>query len=230
VGPWRILVFVSRTDPGGRPSPRVRDLPSPRENPSVLGASFAWAFQWPYRVALYALYKVGFRAYQLTILSLAANAICGALLLTGRRFLPGILLLPAGLLDIFDGGVARLRGEESRTGALLDSVMDRAADGIVFGCIFFAEALVHRETATAGMALAAMVVSLLVSHVRAEGEAAGMEMAEGSVQRLERYVALMFGLTAPGMLLPVLAVLTGLGLLTIGQRLLRAWRGLGQTG
>jgi CDP-diacylglycerol---glycerol-3-phosphate 3-phosphatidyltransferase len=204
----------------------VRDLPAPRENPSFIGPLFRWLFQWPYRVALFALHRVGFRPWQLTVLSFIGNVICGYLLLTGRRFLPGILLLPAGLLDIFDGGVARLRGEESRKGALLDSVMDRASDGIIFGCLFYAELVIHREPWTAGAALAAMVVSLFVSGVRAEGEAAGLDLSEGSVQRLERYVGLMFGLTAPGMLLPVLVVLTLLSLVTTVQRFLRAWRAL----
>jgi CDP-diacylglycerol--glycerol-3-phosphate 3-phosphatidyltransferase len=209
-----------------RRSTRIRDLPGPRQNPSVAGPVFRWTFQWPYRIALAGLYRAGFRPWHLTILSLVGNAICGALLLTGRRFLPGILLLPAGLLDVFDGGVARLRGEESRKGALLDSVIDRASDGIVFACIFVAEAAIHGERATAAVALAAMVISLLVSHVRAEGEAAGLDVSEGGVQRLERYLGLMFGLTAPRMLLPVLSVLAALGALTLLLRLVRAWRGL----
>jgi CDP-diacylglycerol--glycerol-3-phosphate 3-phosphatidyltransferase len=204
----------------------VRDVPPPRENPSVIGPLFRWLFQWPYRVALYGLYKTGVRPWQLTFLSLAANALCGYLLLTGRRLLPGILLLPAGLFDIFDGGVARLRGEASPRGALLDAVADRAADAVVFGCIVYAEYAIHGEVLTAGVALAAMVVSLLVSHVRAEGEAAGLDMREGSVQRLERYVGLMFGLTVPGMLLPVLAFLAAFGLVTTLQRTAAAWRGL----
>ncbi|HWC31649.1 MAG TPA: CDP-alcohol phosphatidyltransferase family protein, partial [Actinomycetota bacterium] len=227
---WRILqvAVVKRadsTDPD-RSGTRVRDLPPPRENPSVIGPLFRWLFQWPYRVVLYVLYRIGVRPWQLTMLSLIANIVCGVLLLTGRRFLPGLLLLPAGLFDIFDGGVARLRGEESRKGALLDSVIDRASDGIVFGCLFYAEFMIHGQMWTAVAALAAMVVSLLVSGVRAEGEAAGLEMSEGSVQRLERYVGLMFGLTAPGMLLPVLVVLTVLSLLTTSQRFMRAWRAL----
>jgi CDP-diacylglycerol--glycerol-3-phosphate 3-phosphatidyltransferase len=73
------------------------------------------------------------------------------------------------------------------------------------------------------------VVSLLVSHVRAEGEAAGLEISEGSVQRLERYVALVLGLTIPGALLPALILLAALGLVTLIQRLITAWRGLPRT-
>jgi phosphatidylglycerophosphate synthase len=122
----------------------MRDLPPPRENPSVAAPLFRTVFAWPFRIALAGLLKAGVRAWHLTLLSLAANIVVGMLLLTGRRLLPGLLLLPAGLLDIFDGAVARLRGEESRTGALLDSMVDRASDGIVLGCLFYSLAAQHR--------------------------------------------------------------------------------------
>jgi CDP-diacylglycerol--glycerol-3-phosphate 3-phosphatidyltransferase len=207
-----------------RPAPRIRDLPAPRENPSLIGPLFRWIFQWPYRVVLSGLYRAGFEPWMLTALSLVTNGAVAALLLTGRRLVPGFLLMVAGLLDIFDGGVARLRGEESRKGALLDAAVDRLSDGVVFGSIFLAELAVHGNELTAAMALAAMVVSLLVSHLRAEAEAAGLGMTEGTVQRLERYVGLILGLTIPGALLPVLAALTVLGIVTTVQRLLTARR------
>jgi CDP-diacylglycerol--glycerol-3-phosphate 3-phosphatidyltransferase len=204
----------------------MRDLPAPRENPSVIGPLFRWLFQWPYRFALAGLYRARFRPWQLTLLSLIANLVVGWLLLTGRRLVPGLLLLVAGLLDIFDGGVARLRGEESRRGALLDAVIDRISDGVVFGSIYLAEATIHNNRLTAGLALAGLVVSLLVSHVRAEGEAAGLQVREGSIQRLERYAGLIIGLTVPGALLPVLVGLAVLGLVTTFQRIGAVWRGL----
>jgi CDP-diacylglycerol--glycerol-3-phosphate 3-phosphatidyltransferase len=218
---------VTPTGAARRPAPRLRDLPAPRENPSVIGPLFRWVFQWPYRVALAGLYRLGFRPWQLTALSLVANLIIGWLLLSGRRLVPGLLLLVAGLLDVFDGGVARLRGEESKKGALLDSTVDRVCDGIVFGAVFLAEAAIHGNELTAALALVAMVASLLTSHVRAEGEAAGLKITEGSVQRLERYVAMILGLTIPGALLPALALLAALGLVTTLQRLVWAWRALG---
>jgi CDP-diacylglycerol--glycerol-3-phosphate 3-phosphatidyltransferase len=153
--------------------------------------------------------------------------VVGWLLLTDRRLLPGLLLLPAGLLDIFDGGLARLRGEESRFGAFLDSVMDRISDAIVFGCLFWSLSEQHLDL-QAALCMSALAISLLVSHVRAEAEALGLQLSEGLMQRLERYVALMVGLTAPGALLPVLAILTGFGAVTVAQRGWSAWRQLTQ--
>jgi CDP-diacylglycerol--glycerol-3-phosphate 3-phosphatidyltransferase len=85
---------------------------------------------------------------------------------------------------------------------------------------------VHGNEVTAALALASLVISLLVSHVRAEAEAAGLELTEGTVQRLERYVGLVLGLTIPGALLPVLVILTVLGVATTLQRFVTARRAL----
>jgi phosphatidylglycerophosphate synthase len=212
-----------------REGPRVRDLPSPRRSESAIGPLFRSVFKWPYRLALAGLYRAGVRAWQLTVLSLLANAVIGWLLVTGRFLVSGLLLMVAGLLDIFDGGVARLRGEASRAGAFLDSVIDRVSDLILFGSLFWALAGQGRRPAAA-FALASLIVSLMVSHIRAEGEAMGLSLTEGVFQRLERYVMLMIGLTAPGALLPVLVILTALGGLTVLQRAVSAWRQLPDQG
>jgi CDP-diacylglycerol---glycerol-3-phosphate 3-phosphatidyltransferase len=220
-----------RSDPGQHSrgdAPRVRDLPAPRRSESAIGPLFRSVFKWPYRVALAGLYRAGLRPWQLTALSLLANAVIGWLLVTGRFFVPGLLLIVAGLLDIFDGGLARLRGEASRAGAFLDSVVDRISDLILFGTLFWALAGQGRRLAAA-LALSSLIVSLLVSHIRAEGEAMGLSLSEGVFQRLERYVMLMIGLTAPGALMPVLVILTTLGGLTVIQRAASAWRQLGES-
>jgi CDP-diacylglycerol--glycerol-3-phosphate 3-phosphatidyltransferase len=72
-----------------------------------------------------------------------------------------------------------------------------------------------------------MVVSLAVSHVRAEAEALGVSLTEGFFQRIERYIALVIGLMLPGALTPVLALLTALGAITVVQRLSSGWSQLG---
>src|SRR5437016_722393 len=145
-------------------APRIRDIPPPRKSPSIIGPLFRAVFAWPYRIALKGLHRAGFRAWHLSLLSLATNGVIGWLLITGRRFVPGALLLVAGLLDIFDGGLARLRGTAGRAGAFLDSVVDRISDVILFGCLFWSLAgQGHRLSAA--LALAALLVTLTVSHV-----------------------------------------------------------------
>ncbi|HZD18959.1 MAG TPA: CDP-alcohol phosphatidyltransferase family protein [Actinomycetota bacterium] len=207
---------------GREDTPRVRDMPAPRRATGLAARPMRWIFSWPYRLVLAGVYRTGIRPWQLTLLALAANIWVGVLLLRGDRFVPGLLLVPAGLLDILDGAVARLRGEESRLGAFLDSVLDRVSDVILFGCLYWSLAGQGMRL-EAGLALATMVIALAVSHIRAEAEAAGVSLSEGFFQRLERYVAMMIGLPVPGMLLPALTVLTTLGGVTVVQRGWNAW-------
>jgi CDP-diacylglycerol--glycerol-3-phosphate 3-phosphatidyltransferase len=196
---------------------RIRDMPAPRLADGVAAKPMRWMFTWPYRVVLAGVYKAGFRPWHLTLLGLVTNVWVGASLLRGQFLMAGLLLIPAGLFDILDGAVARLRGEESRVGAFLDSVLDRVADVILFGCLFWALAGQDLRL-EAALSLLTLVIALCVSHVRAEAEAAGAELTEGYFQRLERYVAMMIGLPVPGALLPALAVLTVLGGVTLAQR------------
>lgn len=209
--------------PGGHEeAPRVRDMPAPRRAAGLAARPMRWVFTWPYRLILAGVYRAGLRPWQLTLLALATNVWVGALLLRGDRLVPGLLLIPAGLLDVLDGAVARLRGEESRFGAFLDAVLDRVSDVILFGCLYWSLAGLD-DRLEAGLALATMVISLAVSHIRAEAEAASVPLSEGFFQRLERYVAMMIGLMVPGMLLPALAVLAALGGITVIQRGWNAW-------
>lgn len=200
-------------------------MPAPREATGLAAKPMRWVFTWPYRIVLAGAFRAGFRPWHLSVLALATNAWVGVLLLRGDRLVPGLLLIPAGMLDILDGAVARLRGEDSRFGAFLDSVLDRVSDLILFGCLYWSLAG-QGDRLEAALALATMVVALSVSHIRAEAEAAGVPLSEGYFQRLERYVAMMIGLPVPNALLPALAILTVLGAVTVVQR---GWAALART-
>ena len=156
-------------------SARIRDMPAPRLAEGVAAKPMRWLFTWPYRVVLAGVYKAGFRPWHLTLLGLVTNVWVGASLLRGQFLLAGLLLIPAGMFDILDGAVARLRGEDSRWGAFLDSVLDRVADVILFGCLFWALAGQDLRL-EAALSLVTLVTALCVSHVRAEAEAAGAEL------------------------------------------------------
>jgi CDP-diacylglycerol--glycerol-3-phosphate 3-phosphatidyltransferase len=206
-----------RARPPDREAPRVRDLPKPRRNESAAGGAIQWTFQWPYRAILAFLLWTRVRAWQLTLLAVALNVVVGALILAGRWLVAGLVLLVAGLCDVFDGSVARQRGQQKRSGAFLDAVLDRVSDAILFACLFWALAD-QGERLDAALALFTLVVSLSVSHIRAEAEAVGVRLTEGLFQRLERFIALLIGLMVPGAMTPVLAALATLGALTALQR------------
>ena len=206
-------------------APRVRDLPAPRKNRSAAGGTLQRSMAWPYRAILAFLLWTRIRPWQLTLLSLVLNVASGALILAGSWFAAGILLFFAGCADVFDGAVARQRGTEGRSGAFMDSVLDRVSDMILFSALFWVLSA-RGDGALAALALVTLVVSLLVSHIRAEAEAAGISLTEGLFQRLERFIALMAGLLIPGAMAPVLVLLATFGALTVLQRLWSAVRRL----
>lgn len=200
-----------------REAPKVRDLPKPRKNESAAGGVVQWIFQWPYRAILAFLIWARVRPWHLTLLALLLNVVTGVLILADRWFVAGCVLVIAGLCDVFDGSVARHRGQQKRSGAFLDAVLDRVADAVLFACLFWALADDGRRL-DAALALFTLVVSLSVSHIRAEAEAVGVELTEGFFQRLERFIALILGLVVPGAMTPVLLLLAALGALTALQR------------
>lgn len=200
-----------------REAPKVRDLPKPRKNRSAAGGAIQWMFQWPYRAILAFLIWARVRPWHLTLLALVLNVVTGALIIAGEWFAAGWCLLAAGLCDVFDGSVARHHGQQKRSGAFMDSVLDRVSDAILFSCLFWALADDGRRL-DAALALFTLVVSLSVSHIRAEAEAVGVQLTEGFFQRLERFLALMIGLLIPGAMTPVLLILATLGAVTALQR------------
>jgi CDP-diacylglycerol--glycerol-3-phosphate 3-phosphatidyltransferase len=207
-----------------REAPRVRDMPPPRRNESAAGGAVQRIFAWPYRGLLAFLIWTGVRPWQLTVLSLLLTVATGVLIVAGAWFAAGLVLLLASLCDVFDGSVARLRGEARRSGAFLDSVLDRVSDMVLFSCLFWVLAT-NGQRAEAALALVTLVVSLGVSQVRAEAEAAGVKLSDGVFQRLERMLAMMAGLLIPHAMLPVLVLLSALGALTVVQRVWVALRG-----
>ncbi len=200
-----------------REAPRVRDLPAPRKNESAAGGAMQRLLAWPYRAILAFLIWTGVRPWQLTLLSPVFIVFTGWQIVVGSWLAAGLLLIVGSVLDVFDGSVARHRGEEGRSGAFMDSVLDRVSDMILFSCLFWNLAS-QGERLQAVLALLTLIVSLGVSQIRAEAEAVGIELTEGLFQRLERMLALMAGLLIPGMMFPALIALAALGVFTVLQR------------
>lgn len=204
--------------------PRVRDMPPPRKSESAAGGAAQRVFDLPYRGVLAFVLWTGIHPWQLTLLSLVLTIATGALIVTGWWLAAAVVLLLAGIADVMDGSVARHRGQARRSGAFMDSVLDRVADMVLFGSLFWAMSA-HGDTPEAVLALITLVVSLAVSHVRAEAEASGVALTEGLFQRLERMIVMILALAIPGAMLPALVLLAGLGSVTLLQRGFAAVRG-----
>lgn len=143
-----------------------------------------------------------------------------SLLLAHNLTLGAFCLLPAGLLDMLDGIVARSRGESSSFGAFLDSVLDRYSDSVILLAIAWNLGNIGQMTGVF-LSLTALVGSLIISYARARAEGLGASCSHGLMERPERLILLFVGAVS-GYIVPALWVLAGLTHLTVVQRILYA--------
>ncbi|MBI3858763.1 MAG: CDP-alcohol phosphatidyltransferase family protein [Thaumarchaeota archaeon] len=100
---------------------------------------------------------------------------------TVGQFMGGLLLLSSGFFDVVDGAVAKATGKVSRSGAFLDSTLDRVAEVAVF------IGILGGKYSDPTLVLSAASFSLLVSYTRARAESLGTSLAGvGIGERAER--------------------------------------------
>jgi len=149
------------------------------------------------------LNRLGLAPNTVTLIGLAGNLVGALSLARGEFLIGGLLVLAMGPVDALDGTMARLRGERSDFGAFVDSVTDRYSELLIFaGLIGYY--LQMGEAAMAGAVFAAWGGSVLVSYVKARGEALGFEVRGGILTRMERFLvlgpSLVFGYPSVGIL------------------------------
>ena len=128
-------------------------------------------------------------------LSVIISFAAGILYAYGNFFYGGIVLLLSGFLDTLDGTIARLKGQSTRFGALLDSTLDRYADFSVFaGLLIF-----YKHHWVFFIIILSIIGSFMVSYVKARAESLGTTRVVGLMQRPERLLLMAAGslLTVP---------------------------------
>lgn len=175
------------------------------------------------------LLRLGVSPDAVTLLG-TLGVVAGALGFGARGEILAGSLIVAGfaLVDMVDGAMARARGFSTRFGALLDSTMDRVADGAIFGAIGYWYAT-EGESPTVAAALVCLVAGQVVSYVKARAQSVGIGCDVGLVERPERLVLVGLGALATGLgvgwALPVaLWLLAILSLVTVVQRVLHVRR------
>ncbi len=127
----------------------------------------------------------------LTLFGLVITAAGATVLGLGQLFIAGVILLFAGLFDIFDGALARASGKVYRYGAFLDSTVDRYSEGLIYlGLLVF----FRGKTLQTVLVLLALAGSFLVSYVRARAQSLGFSCDVGVLARPERVVIIVAGL------------------------------------
>jgi phosphatidylinositol phosphate synthase len=114
----------------------------------------------------------------LTVCAMLTSVAVGYCFAVGRFFLGPWLLLLAGLFDIWDGQAAKLTNRVTTFGAFFDSASDRVNDFLYsLGAIYYFT--VNKTYDIVFMLVAYMVLSSLISYVKARAEGLGIECRVG---------------------------------------------------
>ncbi|MDJ0270014.1 MAG: CDP-alcohol phosphatidyltransferase family protein [Aigarchaeota archaeon] len=135
----------------------------------------------------------------------------------------GVALIVGSLLDGLDGAVARRQGRATKAGALIDSTTDRVSDTLI------ALGIALTGLVEPILVLVMLALAMLVSYIRARGEALGVAMA--GVGLGERWVRIIIFIIATlltpiwqqALALSVVAV-SILAFITVVQRIAYALR------
>ncbi|MCC5947412.1 MAG: CDP-alcohol phosphatidyltransferase family protein [Nitriliruptoraceae bacterium] len=165
--------------------------------------------------------RTGLTPNTLTTLGIALTAAASVAVATGDLVLGGWLLVAGGLMDTFDGAVARATNRSTPFGGFYDSVSDRISDGLILaGIVVF----VRDEIRLLLLAIVALVAAQVTSYVRAKAESIDLDCSVGVMERAERAMLLMVGLVFHRWLFePVLWLLAIGGSVTVVQRAHHVW-------
>ena len=171
--------------------------------------------------------RLGIHPDWISVVGLLLVAMAAWFIARGDFLAGGVLLLLSLPLDALDGAVARALDRPGAFGMVLDSTLDRYADGFIFAAFgyYFAESG-RMDMLVA--ALAALTGSFLVSYVRARADDANVNVSVtvGWFSRLERVIVLLIMTLAAGALESVAPLEIGLLVLAVGTNytaLQRLW-------
>lgn len=157
----------------------------------------------------------------ITLTGLAGHTVIAWLIIAGHPWRAAVLLVIFGLFDTLDGELARLQNRASAKGMLLDATTDRMKEILLYTALAYAIVNVGRPYMVV-WAVAACGTSLLVSYVKAKGEAAvgsnisheelNQLFADG-LMRFEVRIAIIFlGLVTGRVILAVIVITIGASL------------------
>jgi CDP-diacylglycerol---glycerol-3-phosphate 3-phosphatidyltransferase len=180
------------------------------------------------------LAQLGITPNTLTLVGLVISLVTAGVIAQGYLLVGGLLVLFAGIFDMFDGALARARNASTTFGAFLDSTLDRYSESIIlFGLFWYAlqartlhENLwpfLHEQSWMLNAIYIAVVGSLMVSYSKARAEGLGLECKTGLLARPERVIILAIGLITGTVIWAVL-LLAVFSNFTAIERIAHIWR------
>lgn len=165
-----------------------------------------------------ALLKAGLTPNATTVAGTVATMAAAMVLIpTGHLVWAAVLSTLFAAFDMVDGTMARLSGGGTAFGATLDASCDRLTDGALFGAIaMWMVYVADVAPVNVAVCLAVLVLSQVISYIKARGEAGGLKIVGGLIERPERLILALGGLALEGFGVPH-AVEVALWILLVGS-------------
>jgi len=177
----------------------------------------------------------GLSPNRLSLLGLVFSGFAAWFIFNESVMIGVLFIVGVGFADSLDGLVARSGNRVTVRGGYLDAMIDRVSDMLIIGAMLLGGWLEPLgwdwldpgplgEISGEAWALGALGGALLTSYARAAAERLGVKQEGiGLVERPERMIILMLGLLS-GQATLALAILTVLGGITVGQRVIHFWK------
>ena len=171
------------------------------------------------------LARLGIHPDAITVAGTLLTGVAALCLAAGEFLAGGVILLLSLPLDALDGAVARAMGRKDVFGMVLDSSLDRYADGLIFGALAFYSAQ-QDQFAMLFLAILAMIGSFSVSYVRARADdpIVAVSVKIGLFSRMERVVVVLIMIWGMALTGEALFLLIGLVFLAVGTNYTAAQR------
>jgi phosphatidylglycerophosphate synthase len=179
-----IFIFIYRRRPMDESVPELK-------HKSFVGEFLRQFGYWFTNPLTWIFIKLRFTPNTLTISSLFLACLSACYYYKGSFAAAGWILIASGALDGLDGRLARATGQVTRSGAYLDSTLDRYCDGILLAglAMYFRD-----DPLMLIITILTIIGSEVVSYSKSRGESFGVNTNAGLMQRPERLVLL--GLTS----------------------------------
>lgn len=156
----------------------------------LLGKSVMEGYYWFMQPLARGLVAAGLTANTLSWLSLLLGFFSGLALAFGHFGSAALIATLSSILDSLDGLVARMTGQASDAGEILDATVDRYVEFFFLAGLAF----YYREIPSLLiLTLIALAGSFMVSYSSAKAEALQMKAPSGSMRRPERALYLILG-------------------------------------
>jgi CDP-diacylglycerol---glycerol-3-phosphate 3-phosphatidyltransferase len=167
------------------------------------------------------LARTGITPNWITTLGLVLTFIAAWAVANGMPVAGGWILFAGGLMDTFDGAVARATNRSTPFGGFYDSVSDRISDGLILGGMAW---WLRDDPRQFALVIVALIGAQVTSYVRAKAESIDLDCSVGILERAERAILLILGLLLHQWLLePVLWLLAIGSTVTVIQRVHHVW-------